>query len=276
MSEEDAKVVNMFKSNVELSPLLADDEVEVKDYTENLGGVVNTQENTNSEKNETVKPEKQEVKAETEKEPEKQNKEPEKGFFQQNGNNYEAPEMPEIPEDDGIEQMEIDENGGFAAEAAGEMLSDNDVKAKAKMILQSYNAIVPPLLKKPIEADVDKVHYILSYNNVEKSAIKEIEKFLNNSNKEIFNTLKLNNDEMAILAPPLAAVIQKYNLSSDNPVVNLLTAVVGVAVSKYASIQSILDRQTTHLQMIINGYNLRMPQGLENYDIAKGKMKNAA
>ena len=276
MENNEDKVIQMFKSPIELSPLLADDEVEVKDYTENLGGVIENTEKEPSKKDDK-QPDTQVGNGDNVQADHQVKDEQNSGFFS-NENQYTAPEFPDDPtEDDGIEPMSFEENNGFAAETAGSMLSDNDARTKAKMILQGYNAIIPPLLKQPLQADVSKVHYIMSYNNVEQSAIKEVEKFLNNSNKEIFQALKLNNDEMAIIAPPLAAVIQKYNVTSDNPLVNLAGAVIGVAIGKFANIKAILEAQTTHLEMIINGYNLQMPKGMENFDISKAKnVKNAA
>ena len=257
------EVLEKQQSPIDLSPMLDDDEIEVKAYT--------TNNNFNNQSD--IEPETQNIKVDPKSRPfdndngQQQNK----GQYFDENNRYIAAD--ENLEDDNLEEHHVEHGGTEFDENGGEPLSADKANLKAIALLQGYNAMIPPLISKGIKQNPADARYLMSYNKVPNKEIQEVEKTLKNTNKQIETTLKLSKDEINLLKEPLSAVIQKYNVTSDNPLVNLGTMMLGIGIGKFIAIKEVMKEQKDHLEMIIDGFKLKMPNGFENYPHKKSTTK---
>jgi len=264
MNDKEAKVIQMPQSSVLNSPLLQEDEVEIKDYTNGLANMA-------AGRKEPTEPEldqPQVEQAQTQETMQEPVSEWEGKKFSYSSPNPPPPEpeddveeMTFSPQDEPYEQEHLENQG----------LSEQEVKSKADedatMLITMFNQFVPQMLGEAIKTDTAKVRYVMKYNEIPEADIKEIEEFLNTSNAQLIKELKLNPVQIAMLKPALAKVLERHSLTPENPLVNLAIVVASIVIQKIMAIKQILAEQTTHLQMIIKGYQLKIPKGYE--DIAE-------
>ena len=272
MSDKEAKVIQMPQASILNSPLLQGEEVEIKDYTKGLANMATAK----NETTETTKEDKKEPAAEILKETvtEQQKVVAEKkevSEWEGKDFSYSQPNQPP-PTDDDVEEMQFNPEEEYH-EAENEKLNDYNPTQKANedadMLVMMFNQFVPQLLGDALKTDTAKVRYVMKYNEIPEVDIKEIEDFLNTSNAQITKALLLTPQQVNMLKPALAKVLERHSLTPENPLINLAIVIASIAIQKIMTIKQILAEQTTHLQMIIKGYQLKLPKGYE--DIAEPK-----
>ncbi len=276
MSEKtDKKIINLakYRSNIQNSPLLQGEEVEVKEYSKGLNTLKKTDETTNN-----IEPEKKEAIqnqpiTETQPPPEQQKSSPTNW---PSDHIYNAPtELP--PQDydnDNVEEM------GFGEEPDKEGMDDDtdamspsEAKGQAAMMINMYSVFVPPALAGMLKKDVGKVKTVMAHNSVPSSEIQKLERFLNTKNSEIEKALQLTKEQVSMLKQALSAVLERYKLSSDNPVVNLVVIIFGIAVTQFMTVSAIIKSQFEQLKEIIEAKNLSAPEGYEDFATPQGFFK---
>ncbi len=261
MSEKEAKIIPIKQSSILNSPLLDGDEVEIKEYTQGLADMAAQRQTNQTEQQITKEVQTQESLQQEQLQNKQENEWQGKSF------SYSQP-APPPPDDDDVEEMKFSPDGLQETEHIDTSLSELEIRNKseqdAEMLISLFNQFVPSVLGEAIKTDTAKIRYVMKYNEVPEPDIKEIETFLNKSNAEIVKELKLNTVQVAMLKPALARVLERHNLTPENPLINLAIVVASIAIQKIMAIKQILSEQTVHLQMIIKGYQLRLPKGYED------------
>lgn len=269
--EKDKKIIRLdsYKSNIHNSPLLQGAEVEVKDYSKGLNTFVKQGETQS--KPPIVEPGKPEVIAPPQvnepPQPEPQ-KEPWKDY------NYSPPsEPPPNYDNDNTQSMEFGEEPERPAVDDSDLMSPTQAKAQATMMINMYSAFVPPALAKMLKKDVGRVKSVLSFNRVPPGEIQKIENFLNKQNNEIAKALNFTKDQVSMLKEAIAAVLERYKLAPDNPVINLIIVVFGIAVTQYMAVTAIISAQQAQIVELIEARNLSAPDGYEDFATQQGLFK---
>jgi hypothetical protein len=257
--------MNKYKSSVANSPLLSGDTVEVKAYTNSFSDAGNVQAQTTQ-----VIPQ---PTIEAPKQPVQETKQSiNSNPFTQTNNDMGFATPPPLLEDDGIDPMMFGEPQPENKEAEGAEMSTRGAEASAQMLISMYSMMVPPIIAGMVKNDIGKFKDVLSYNKqIPEQEVLKLEKFLLTQNKEIEKALQLTHEQVMLLKQALAAVLRRYKIEPQNPIVNLLIVVIGIAVSQYMAIKQILAKQDEQLTMFIRNFAVKVPEGMAN--AFKGKTK---
>ena len=262
METKETKVIdlNKYKSSVQNSPLLSGDTVEVKDYTasfnKSASGVLEQKPLEPSRINEAPK--------QTQTQSQSQSSQ-QSAYNQNNASSQPFSEPSYLTQyDDGIDPMGLNENPEPEKEK-DEEVPTRASEASAMMMISMYSMMVPPIIANMVKTDVNRFDQVLSHNNhIPRPEIDKFEKFLVTNNKEIEKALQLTKEQVVLLKQALAAVIQQYNIAPSNPIVNLLVVVLGIAVTQFMTVRSILEAQNRQVAEFIQNFGVRIPEGMEN------------
>lgn len=271
----DKKIINLSSyANILNSPLLQKSKVEIKDYSKSLNTLTKIDETTSA-----PEPEKQTLQTEPQVEQKTQQPEPEKKQWEDY--TYNAPTEPPLP-DDNIREMSVGEEPEKPTPDDSDLMSPTEAKTQAEMIINMYSAFVPPALGKMLKKDVGRVKAVMTHNGVPLAEIQKLERFLNMKNSEIAKALHFTKEQVSMLKQAISAVLERYKISPDNPVINLIIIVFGIAVTQFMTVTAIINAQFEQLKEIIEARNLTTPEGYEDFATPQGlfrkknKIKKAA
>jgi len=266
--ETDKKIIklNPFRSNIHNSPLLQGKEVEVKQYTDDLNAFRKTNETGPVEQ--PVAENQPTVEQPPIPEPEKET------WGDQYS--YNAPQDPPPPSqysEDNVEEATFDDKPEEPEPDKSDLMSPTQAKGQAAMMIRMYSAFVPPNMAKMLAKDVGRVKAVMSHNNVPITEIRKIEQFLNTKNVQIEKALQLDPEQVILLKDALSAVLERYKLSSDNPLVNLGVVMLSIAVTQYFAVTAIIKAQHEQIMELIDARGLTAPAGYEDFAQPQGLFK---
>lgn len=135
---------------------------------------------------------------------------------------------------------------------------------RAGSFLALYESIVPPELAQMVQMDVYKVKAVFLENKqVPADKVNEIERFLKQSNKDIEEAFHFTPEQAIILKEAIAEVLDYYKLRPSHPLVNLLVAVLTVAVMQYFTVRALKKERDQQLVAFIDQFKITVPPGME-------------
>jgi len=276
---DNKKIIKLdsYRPNIRNSPLLQGSDVEIKEYSKGLNTLKKENQTTSDQKPDHEKTDYEKTDYEK---PKTDTQETKKKWPDSYSVNPPSSPPPPQYDDDNIEGMSFSDSPPEPEPDTSDLMSPTEAKAQATMMINMYSAFVPPMLTKALKKDVDKVSSVMKFNNVPIADIRKIEHFLNTKNSEIAKALQLTKEQVAMLKQALAAVLERYKLSSDNPVVNLIIIVFGIAITQYMAVNTIIQSQYKQIKELIEARNLSAPDGYEDFATPQGffkrKVKKAA
>jgi len=269
--------LNAHKSNIHNSPLLQGAHVEVKDYSKGLNTLKKTTETVQQPQapEQQAAAKNQSIQAPPEQKVTERSRSEKK---QWDGYDYQPPQpqpqgQGQDYSNDNTQEMNFGEEPEKQDTDDSDLMSPTQAKAQAAMMINMYSAFVPPALSKMLKKDVGRVKSVLSFNKVPPGEIQKIENFLNTQNSEIAKALQLTKEQVAMLKEALSAVLERYKLAPDNPVINLLIVVFGIAVTQFMAVTAIIRSQHEQIIELIEARNLTAPDGYEDFAQPQGLFK---
>lgn len=241
--------IKKFTSSIQNSPLLDGDSVEEKEYTNTFSSV-----------------KKDDAPSEVESSPVNNVQEPsnvESSYSPPVEESFEPPTSEYSNEPQG---MGFDDNAPEEQEIseADQQQAAQMASGSADMLIGLYSSFLPPILGDMAKANIPKIKQVLDSNKqLDAGQIASITEFLQASNQEIEESLKLTGEQVVMLKTALAKVLEQYNLQPTNPIVNLIMVVASIGIMQFMTVKRLIAVREEQLVAFISAYKITEPEGME-------------